>query len=103
MQDLMKQIINMDQKARQITEAAQHEKVDSTKEIEKRREEIRQKYMDEARRRIAKNEPKERAAAEAVWEQKKQHSDELAARLDQMYREKGDQWVKQIVSRVLGE
>jgi galactokinase/mevalonate kinase-like predicted kinase len=103
MQDLMKQIIEMDRKARQITEAAQREKVDSGKEIQKSRDEIRQKYLAEARRRIAANEPKERAAAEAVWEEKKKRSEENSNHLDQLYRENGDRWVEQIVARVLGE
>lgn len=103
MQDLMKQIIDMDRKARQITEAAQREKVDSEKGIQKKRDEIRQKYLEEARKRIAKNEPKERAAAEAVWAEKKKQSEEAASRLDQLYRENGDRWVDQIVAKVLGE
>jgi len=103
MQDLMKQIIDMDKKARQITEAAQQEKVDSEKEIQKKREDIRQKYLEEARNRIAKNEPKERKAAEAAWAKKEQHGKQLAEHLDQLYRQNGDQWVDQIVARVLGE
>ncbi|QAT49789.1 hypothetical protein EQM14_08365 [Caproiciproducens sp. NJN-50] len=103
MQDLMKQIIEMDRKARQITESAQREKVDSEKEIQKRREEIRQKYLEEARRRIAANEPKERAAAETTWEEKRKQSEEVANHLDQLYLENGDRWVDQIVARVLGE
>lgn len=103
MQDLMKQIIDMDRKARQITETAQREKVDSEKEVQKRREEIRQKYLEEAHRRIAKNEPKERAAAEALWEEKRKQNQAAADRLEQLYREKKDRWVDQIVARVLGE
>ncbi|MCI1964838.1 MAG: hypothetical protein LKJ17_01685 [Oscillospiraceae bacterium] len=103
MQDLMKQIIDMDRKARQITEAAQREKVDSEKEIQKKRDEIRQKYLEEVQKRIAKNEPKERAAAEAVWKEKKRQDEEVANHLDQLYRENGDLWVDQIVTKVLGE
>lgn len=103
MQDLMQQIIDMDRKARQITEAAQQEKVDSEKEIQQKREEIRRKYLEEARKRIAKNEPKERAAAEAAWSKKKELNDKISDHLDQMYKEKGDQWVDQIVARVIGE
>ncbi|MVB11872.1 hypothetical protein CAFE_26000 [Caprobacter fermentans] len=103
MQDLMKQIIDMDRKARQITETAQQEKVDSEKEIQQKREEIRQKYLEEARRRISKNEPKERAAAEAAWVEKKKQSKRLSDRMDELYRDKGDQWVEQIVAKVIGE
>lgn len=103
MQDLMKQIIEMDRKARQITEAAQREKVDSEKDVQKKREEIRQKYLEEARRRIAANEPKERAAAEELWEEKRKRYEEVANHLSQLYRENGDRWVNQIAARVLGE
>lgn len=103
MQDLMKQIIDMDREARQITDAAQQEKVDSEKEVQAKREEIRRKYLDEARRRIAKNKPAEQAAAEAVWEEEKQKISALSANLDKLYQEKGAQWVNEILARVTGE
>ena len=103
MQDLMKQIIEMDRKARQITEAAQKEKVDSEKEIQESREQIRQRYLEEARKRIAKNEPKERAAAQQAFEEARKRSDLLSEKLDRLYKEKGDLWVDEIVARVTGE
>lgn len=103
MQDLMKQIIEMDRKARQITEAAQKEKVDSEKEIQESREQIRQRYLEEARKRIAKNEPKERAAAQQAFEEARKRNDLLSEKLDRLHREKGDLWVDEIVARVTGE
>ncbi len=103
MQDLVKQIVEMDRKARQITDAAQMEKVSSEKEIAERREQIRNDYIARARKRISMNEPNERAAAEADWEEKKKKYAELSRKLDELYSQKGDEWVKEIVARVIGE
>lgn len=103
MQDLLKQIVDTDRKAREITDAAQLEKINSEKEIGEKREQIRSEYLERARKRIAMNEPQERAAAEAAWEEKKKKNAELAQKMDQLYQEKGDVWVKAIVSKVIGE
>ena len=103
MQDLVKQIVDMDRKAREITDAAQLEKVKSAKEIAERRGQIRNDYLERARKRISINEPNERAAAEASWEEKKKKSTELSQKLDELYSKMGDEWVNAIVARVTGE
>ncbi len=103
MQDLIKQIVDMDRKAREITDAAQLEKVSSEKEILQKREQIRSEYLERARKRIAINEPNERAAAETDWEEKKKKNAAFAQKLDDLYKEKGDEWVNTIVARVIGE
>lgn len=103
MQDLIKQIVDMDRKAREITDAAQMEKVSSEKEIVEKREEIRSDYLERARKRIALNEPNERAAAEVVWEEKKTKNAGISQKLDDLYNKKGDEWVSAIVARVTGE
>lgn len=103
MQDLVKQIVDMDRKAREITEAAQLEKVNSEKEIAAKREQIRNDYLERARHRIALNEPIERAAAEKDWERKQKKNEQLSKKLDELYSTKGDEWVQAIVSRVTGE
>lgn len=103
MQDLLKQIVDMDQEARRITEAAQQEKINSEKEIAAKREQIRQQYMMKARKRIEGNEPKERAAAEADWEIINKKNEEISKKLDALYAENGDRWVAEIVARVTGE
>ena len=55
MQNLIKEIVDMDKKAREITDAAQVEKVNSEKETAQKREQIRQEYLTRARQRIQKN------------------------------------------------
>ncbi len=103
MQDLIKQIVDMDRKAREITEAAQLEKVNSEKEILSSREQIRNDYLERARKRIALNEPTERAAAEADWNEKEKKNAQISEKLDELYSTKGDEWVSTIVARVTGE
>ena len=102
MEDLIKQIVDMDRKAREITDAAQMEKVNSEKEVAARREQIRNDYLERARRRIALNEPKERAVAEEEWKEKEKKNKVLFEKLDKLYAENGDKWVREIVERVLG-
>lgn len=102
MQDLMKQIVEMDRKAREITDSAQKEKISSEKEVSKRREQIRSEYLEKARQRIAEMEPKERQAAEAEWQKKDEKNQLLLKQLDDLYQEKGDQWVSELIDRVIG-
>jgi hypothetical protein len=103
MEDLVKQIVDMDRKAREITDAAQLEKASSEKEIAERREQIRIDYLARARKRISMNEPTERKVAEAEWEQKNKKNIELSQKLDDLYREKSEEWVNALITRVIGE
>ncbi len=103
MQDMVKQIVDMDRKAREITDAAQLDKINSEKEVQQKREEIREQYLAKARARIALNEPQERAAAEKSWEKVKQHNDEVSKRLDELARDKKEEWIRTITARVIGE
>lgn len=103
MQDMVKQIVDMDRKAREITDAALLEKINSEKEVVKKREEIRSEYLEKARKRIALNEPAERAAAEAAWETAKQRNEALSQKLDALYAQKGEEWIRTIVEKVTGE
>lgn len=54
MKDMIKEIVDIDREAQQITDAAQQKKLSSAEEVAKRREEIRAQYLDRARKRIAK-------------------------------------------------
>ncbi len=103
MQDMVKQIVDMDRKAREITDAAQLDKINSEKEVQEKRVEIREQYLAKARARIALNEPQERAAAEAAWEKFQQHNEEVSRRLDELARDKKEEWIRTIAARVIGE
>ena len=103
MQDMVKQIVDMDRKAREITDAAQLDKINSEKEVQEKRVEIREQYLAKARARIALNEPQERAAAEAAWKKVQQHNEEVSRRLDELARDKKEEWIRTIAARVIGE
>ncbi|MCH4239800.1 MAG: hypothetical protein LKF71_06000 [Oscillospiraceae bacterium] len=102
MKDMIKEIVDIDREAQQITDEAQQEKLNSTEEVAKRREEIRATYLSRARKRIAKNEPVERAAAEKNWAATEKHYSEVRQKMESNYTAHGDEWVKALVSRVLG-
>lgn len=102
MQNLMKQIVDMDREARSITDSAQKEKVDSEKEVAERREEIRKKYLEEARERVAENEPLEREASEKEWKEKNSKNEVIMKKMNDLYAEKGNQWVSEITERIIG-
>lgn len=101
MEDLIQQIIEMDRKARDITNSAQKEKVDSEHEVLKRQEEIRDQLLKRAQRRIMKLEPQERAASDAAWEEKQKQNKEQMDKMNLLYAEKGEEWVSEIVKRAL--
>jgi F0F1-type ATP synthase membrane subunit b/b' len=102
MQNLLKQIVEMDQKAREITDSAQLEKANSEKEVEKLKEELRRNYLEKARQRIAKSEPLERAAAEKEWNEKNSKNDALLKKINDLYTANFDRWVDEITKRIIG-
>ena len=101
MQDIVKQIVDMDRKAREITAAVEQDRLNSEKEIAQKRVELRAEYLAKAREAIPSSESQERAAKE--WEiVAKKHAD-LSRELDELYSKKGDEWVNNIVAQVIGE
>lgn len=103
MQDIVKQIVDMDRKAREITAAVEQDRLNSEKEIAQKRVELRAEYLAKAREAIPSNESQERAAAEKEWEIVAQKNANLSRELDELYSKKGDEWVNTIVAQVIGE
>ena len=101
MEDVIKQIIDMDRKAQQTTEAAQREKLTCEQEIEEKVRALREDYLQKARRRIRINSEMDRTMMNQKWEKCKAHYDEQAAVLEQAYNDHHDEWVEQIVQRFL--
>ena len=101
MENMIRRIVEMDQKARQITEAAQREKLDSEKEIAEKAAQLRADYLDRARRRSQLTSDTERAAAEKAWAAREAEYARQTERLETIYREHRDEWVDAIVQSVL--
>lgn len=103
MQDMIAQIVEMDEKARRMTEQAQQDKLHAEQEIAIRREQIEQEYLERARERLKKNEQTERELAIQALKESEAKNAEAAKRLDAQYQEKAEQWVQQLFERVIGE
>lgn len=103
MRDMIARIIEMDKAARELTQKVQKDKVNSEEEIKLLKEEIRNDYLQRARKRIEKNEKIERQEAEKRLKIISENKDNILKRLDEAYSKKKDMWVDAIVKRVLGE
>lgn len=101
MENMIKRIIDMDQKAREITESAQKEKLESEKEIAEKAKQLRADYLERARRRIQVNDETERALAEEEWRKRQAVYAAQRQRLEDTYAAKADEWADTIVRRVL--
>lgn len=101
MEDMIKRIIDMDKKAREITDSAQKEKLQSEQEIARRALQLREEYLERARRRIQINAETEKALAEQKWARRKQKYAQQREHLEQTFQSKRTEWVDQIVKNVL--
>lgn len=102
MEDMIKRIVDMDKKAREITEMAEREKAESEKEIREKATQLREDYLARARRRIQINRETEQQIAQQEWEKAKSHYAEQCNRMNALYAEQGDEWVRTIVDAVIG-
>jgi hypothetical protein len=103
MEEMIKRIVDMDKKAREITEAAQKEKLESEKIINEKAVQLRDEVLSRARRRINVNKELEDVIMEQDWEKIKKRYDEQLARMDALYAQHGNEWVDSIVDRVLND
>lgn len=102
MQDMISQLIEMDKRAREVTEQVQHDKVISQNEVVSMCEKIRSDYLERARARLKTNEKIEKEVAEQEWQKIQSKHIQISERLDKIYTEKCDEWVDAIVHRVIG-
>ncbi len=103
MKDMISEIVNLDQKERELTEEAQNRKVVVQQEIAESKNKIKETYLTRARQRIKQNEETEKKAAAATWASIKRKQTRISKKLDKSFDEKSDEWVKTIVNNVIGE
>ncbi len=102
MEDMISKIVDMDKKARDMTDEAQQSKVDYEKEIIRTKEKIKNDYLSRAKERVKINSQTAQKKADdelAVIEKK---NAAIIETLDKTYSENCDKWVDEIVSRVVG-
>ncbi|NLN82364.1 MAG: hypothetical protein GX136_07465 [Clostridiales bacterium] len=101
MKEMIQRIIDMDKKAREITDAAKKEKLESEKIIAEKAAQLREEVLSRARRRIQINKELENVILEQEWEKVKARYDSQLKNMNDLYARHGDEWVDTIVKRVL--
>ena len=103
MQDMIKKIVDMDEKAQEITEEAKRSKAMSAQEIAETKERIRENYLARARKRIELNRIQEKNQARQILADAEKKYEVQLIKMQELYRQQGGNWVDAIVGRVIGE
>ena len=103
MQDMIKKIVDMDEKAQEITEEAKRSKALSAQEIAETKERIRENYLARARKRIELNRIQEKNQARQILADAEKKYEVKLIKMQELYRQQGGNWVDAIVGRVIGE
>ncbi len=103
MQDMIKKIVDMDEKAQEITEEAKRSKALSAQEIAEKKEQLRENYLARARKRIELNRIQEKDQARQVLVDAEKKYETQSLKMQELYRQQGSNWVDAIVGRVIGE
>ena len=103
MQDMIKKIVDMDEKAQEITEEAKRSKALSAQEIAETKERIRENYLARARKRIELNRIQEKNQARQILGDAEKKYEVQLIKMQELYRQQGGNWVDAIVGRVIGE
>lgn len=103
MEDMIARIIDMDKKARDITNKAQQTKVDYEKEIILKKEKIKQDYLERAKERVKVNRQNAQKKADDSLKKIEAKNAAVMEKLKKIDAENHDRWVSEIVQRVLEE
>lgn len=101
MKDLLKKIIEMDERARKAEEQAKSEKLKSEAEIEELRDKIYNDYIERAKDRVEKNIAVDKANAEKKIAEYSASAEKAKHDMSAIYYAYGNKWVDEIVGRVL--
>ena len=99
---MIAKIVEMDKKARDMTDEAQKNKLDYENQIIAAKENIKNDYLERAKKWIAINEESARKKADASIRQIKERDGKIIDTMNDSYKKNCDTWVSQIVARVTG-
>ena len=100
MENLIKQILEMDRQAREETQQAQERRSAIEQSVQKERQKMHDEYIARAQKRIATLEKEEMEYAQKAALKAQEDAQKQAAHLDDLYQEKKEKWIEEIVSRV---
>lgn len=102
MEDMIKKVVDMDKKARELEAQAQQEKVSITEAIEAQKQKVYDDYIEKARVRAKVNDQLVQEKAEKQFAESQKKQQEMMAKLKEQYNSNSDKWVDEIVKRVIG-
>ena len=100
MEDMIAKIVEMDKKARDMTEEAQRNKLDYENQVLAKRENIKNEFLGRAKKRISINQEAAQKKADASLKLIEERDSAVIGRLESVYKENCDKWVDEIVARV---
>lgn len=103
MEDMISKIIDMDKKARDMTNEAVQSKINYEKEIIRTKEKIKNDYLERANERIKINTQAAQKSADEKLAAIEKKNEALTAELDRSYSQNKEKWVNEIVDRVISQ
>ena len=103
MQDMVERIVEMDKRARELTDEAKRLRVGSEDRIRSKKEELRRGYRDRAEERVELIKKAEAKNAEIELKAILEKQNTIQRRLEELYALKGDEWVASIVAGATGD
>ncbi len=97
---MIAKIVEMDKKARDMTEEAHRDKLDYENQVIAKRENIKNDFLERAKKRISINQDTAQRKADASLRLIEERDSAVIAGLDSVYKQNCDKWVDEIVARV---
>lgn len=101
MQNMIKKIVEMDEKTRQLEAKTQKEKIEIKENIELQSQKVYNDYVSRARERAKRNDAIALAKANEKLEASKVKHQEAMAEMKKHYEKNKDIWVDELVNRVI--
>ena len=101
MNDTIRRIIEMDKEARRLTDEARRRRAGSAEAVGQKKQEVSDNYLAMARQRVDAIRSSELRDAEQQWQAMEKQYAAAGERLEKCYEDHHEQWVSDIVDRVL--
>ena len=101
MEDMIKRIVDMDRRARELTDRAKARRTRSAEYVAKHKEKVRLEYETMARNRIEVIRSDEESLAKRRIEESEERHLKNSKRLTELAAEKRDGWIDEIVRRTI--
>ena len=98
---IVKNIFQMDETARKLAEEADAEKIASREEVKKKRQQVYDEYLENARTQVEEYKQSAKKTADAEWKKTEKYYSNVSKNLEKKFNDHKDKWVNDIVNGVL--